>query len=177
MALEISVSLYHRDHFSTGRNRQVFGYEAFHWGIVVGPPGEQEGRVYDAYDTTDTSVLDPVTFRMTNPTMDWILRSKEGVNPALSVKLIGRVVIGTAPAHVTKADLKELFSQVPKPVKNTDPQQSCVTWVVRAIEALQKQGWIHEFDIAQFKDWVLAYADEVHSKDGSRRGKLETYQK
>jgi hypothetical protein len=56
-----------------------------------------------------------------------------------------------------------------------DPQQSCVTWVVNAIRALQKQGWAWEFELDQFKDWALSYADERMRGSDSRESSVKNY--
>ncbi|RSM18746.1 hypothetical protein CDV31_002466 [Fusarium ambrosium] len=110
----VALALHHRDNFSRGRSRKIFGYEAYHWGIIVMPEPSQ-GRDCDAYDATDASEIDPVTFRMNNPTMDWWFRVKENIDPTLSTKLIGRIVIGQVPDGVSSADLRSLFEGVDLP--------------------------------------------------------------
>ncbi|GAB0137871.1 hypothetical protein EsDP_00006124 [Epichloe bromicola] len=75
----VTIALYSRDHFSRGNARQIFGHEAYHWGIVIMPQRSQ-GRDCQAFEATDASDIDPVTFRMTNPTMDWWFRVKENVD-------------------------------------------------------------------------------------------------
>lgn len=164
---KIAVSLYHRDHLSEGKNRQIFGFEAYHWAILV-MPMESRGPDCDAYDATDASFIDPVTFRMHNPAMDWRFRDRYKVDPEKSSKLIGRIVIGTVEDTSTIA-LKALFSQVPLPVKNTHPQQSCVTWVVDAIVSLQKNGLLPAFDVDEFKEKALRYADQVYGRHDLRK--------
>lgn len=159
MADLIAVGLHHRDHFSQGSARRTFGYEAFHWAIVVMPEGNHD-RGCRSFDATDTSDIDPTTFRMRNPTMDWWFRVDENFDPALNVKLLGRTVIGRLPEGVSSTELRDFFAKVPLPVKNTHPQQSCVTWAVDAIQALQEQGWVRKFQLDQFKDWAVSYADE-----------------
>jgi hypothetical protein len=169
--LEIAVSFYDRDHYSRGRNRQIFGYEAYHWAVMVVPKGNK-GRTCKAYDTTDASEYDPVTHRLTNPTMEWKFRTKT-VDPKLSKKLLGCVVIGTAPPGVSFDDLDAFFASIPMPQKNKDPQQSCVTWAVNALVRMQEKGWVAAFDIDRFKDWALAYADEMRRKQDEDPGEKE----
>lgn len=171
MARLVAVALYHRDHFSEGNMRRVFGYEAYHWSILITPEVSQ-GRDCSAFDATDATEIDPVTFRMRNPTMDWWFRAMDHVDPALSSKLLGRIVIGQVPNEVSSSELRELFQRVPLPVRNQNPQQSCVTWAVNAIRALQRQGWVWEFELDQFKDWALAYADERMRGVNSREPKV-----
>ncbi|KAK3185935.1 hypothetical protein K4F52_005390 [Lecanicillium sp. MT-2017a] len=154
----IGVSLYDRDRFSRGHSRKVFGYEAYHWAIII-MPETGRGRKSRVFDATDKAEMDPVTFRLDNPTMDWWFREKNDVDPDLSVKLLGRLVIGKVPSGVSGDEISELFEAVPLPVKNTHPQQSCVTWVVDAIRAMQEKGWVAAFDLDKFKDAALAYAD------------------
>lgn len=157
---QISVSLFHRDAFSQGQNRQNFGYNAYHWGIlVIAKDGQEE--TCDAYDATDSSEIDKVTWRMTNPNMDWFFRARMEIDlSALGDKLLGHIVIGVASGDASSADLQELFRRVSVPVKNTYPQQSCVTWVMDAILALQKNGLIPSFDTNVFKDRAIYYADQ-----------------
>lgn len=155
-----AVGIFLRDHFSRGNSRKTFGYAAFHWGIILMPESDPNGeQAYSSFDATDATELDPVTFRMTNPTMDWWFRVREEVDPTAPSKLIGRV-IGKVPGDVSSTDVKEYLEKVPLPVKNTHPQQSCVTWAADAISALQKQDWAQQFDVGQFQDEALAYGDE-----------------
>lgn len=170
----VAVALYHRDHFSRGNARRIFGYEAYHWAIIVMPQVSQ-GRDCSAFDATDASEIDPVTFRMRNPTMDWWFRVKENVDPALSAKLLGRIVIGQLPDGMSSAELRDFFGRVRLPGKNTNPQQSCVTWAVDAIRALQRQGWVGEFELDQFKDWALSYADDRMKGRDSREPSVRYY--
>lgn len=115
------------------------------------------------FEATDASTIDPITFRMKNPTMDWWLRTKEDTDnddPALGAKLLGRIVIGKLPDGVSSADLRDFFERVPLPVRNMHPQQSCVTWAVGAIRDLQRRGWVEDFELDGFKDLALSYADD-----------------
>ncbi|KAK4153917.1 hypothetical protein C8A00DRAFT_14897, partial [Chaetomidium leptoderma] len=174
MARLVTVALYHRGDFSRGHMRGVFGYEAYHWGILVTPEVSQ-GRDCYSFDATDASEIDPVTFSLRNPTMDWWFRGRDHVDPALSSKLLGRIVIGQVPDEVLNTELRDFFKQVPLPVRNKDPQQSCVTWVVNAIRALQMQGWAGEFELDQFKDWALSYADDRMRGLDSKEPKVAHY--
>lgn len=171
--LQIAVALYHRDHFSEGHWRQVYGYEAYHWGILV-IPEQTRGRDYWAFETTDATEINPVTFRMNNPTMAWWLRSQK-VDPELSGKMLGMVTLGQTPDGLSFPEMDDIMHGVPLPVKNMNPQQSCVTWVENAIRTLQSRGWIGECDINQFKDWALAYADERMKGEHSRQPKIVQY--
>lgn len=138
-------------------------------------PETSKGRDCNAYEATDSSEIDPITFRMKNPRMDWWYHEKENINPELSSKLIGRIVFGQIPEDVLNPELHEFFIGIPLPVKNTNPQQSCVTWTVNAILALQKKNWAGTFDIEAFKDWALAYADDRMKGSGSTQPKVVTY--
>lgn len=170
----VTVALYDRDNFSRGNTRQVFGYEAFHWGIVLTPEVSQ-GRDCASYEATDANTLDPVTFRMNNPSMNWWFRERKNINPTLSTKIIGRIVVGRVPDGVSGSEISELFKNVPLPIKNTDPQQSCVTWTMDAVQALQDKGWARGFDLAQFKDFALAFADERLKGAESKQAEVIQY--
>ncbi|KAK9434690.1 hypothetical protein VB005_09472 [Metarhizium brunneum] len=174
MARLATVALYHRDTLSKGHSRRVFGYDAFHWGMMV-MPENSHGRDCNAYEATDASEIDPVTFRMNNPHMNWWFRPKENIDPELSSKLIGRIVIGHIPEDVLNPELEEFFASIPLPAKNTNPQQSCVTWTVNVILALQRRNWAWSFDIEPFKDWALAYADDRMKVTSSTQPKVVTY--
>ncbi|KAJ4308457.1 hypothetical protein N0V84_012092 [Fusarium piperis] len=170
----VALALHHRDNFSRGRSRKMFGYEAYHWGIII-MPEDSHGRDCSAFDATDASEIDPVTFRLENPTMDWWFRVKENVDPALSTKLIGRIVIGQIPDEVSSAELRGFFEKIELPIKNRDPQQSCVTWALNAVQALQRQGWAWDFELDQFKDAALSYADERMKRENSSEPSIKYY--
>ncbi|KAK0388002.1 hypothetical protein NLU13_4246 [Sarocladium strictum] len=159
MSRLIAVALYHRDHFSQGSARRAFGPGAYHWAIVVMSPEGEAGdrRVFDA---TDASNIDPTTFRLINPAMDWWFRAQETEDPSLAAKLMGHLIIGEVPLDVPMDELKHFFAKVPLPVKDSDPQENSVTWVAKAIQALQRQGWVPELDLEQLKSSAVAYADE-----------------
>lgn len=169
-----TLALHHRDNFSQGNSRRVFGYEAYHWSIIIMPDTSRE-RDWYVFDATDRSEIDPITFRMNNPTMDWWFRAKSTMDPAVSAKFLGCIVIGQVPDGASFDEFESFFSNVPLPVKNTHPQQSCVTWAVDAIRALQGQGWAQAFELGQFKDWALAYADERMKGSDSTEPKLRYY--
>ena len=151
--------MYHREGYSTGRNRQILGYEAFHWGILVMPrEGEAE---YDAYDATDRNEIDPRTFRMENPNLDWWFDAKEGiVDTSRGGRLIGRITIGVVPDGTSSCDVRKFLKEVPLPERNQTPQQSCVTWVGNAIRALHEIGWIDRFSVEIFMKGALSYGDD-----------------
>lgn len=167
--MSLAVGIYHRDRFSSGNSRRVFGYGAFHWGILFIPsfgssnPSSSlsfstESEEYYAYDSTDATALDPVTFRVVNPSMDWWFRSKK-VTPDESTKLIGRIIL-TTNSDLAGDDVQAALKSVPLPVKNTHPQQNCVTWTEDALKEMQDKEWVAQFDVAEFKDWALSKADE-----------------
>ncbi|KAF4456872.1 hypothetical protein F53441_1083 [Fusarium austroafricanum] len=170
----VTVALYDRGDFSRGDKRRIFGYEAYHWGIIV-MPETAEGPVCHAYSATDASEIDPVTFRMNNPTMGWWLRQDNNMDPDLDTKLFGRIIIGQLPDEVSTVQLNDLFESIPLPVKNTHPQQSCVTWLVDAICALQRLAWLPEFDIGHFQDWALLYGDERIKGESSTEPSIVSY--
>ncbi|KAL2201715.1 hypothetical protein CC79DRAFT_1338455 [Sarocladium strictum] len=155
----LAVALYHRDHFSQGNARRAFGPGAYHWSIVVMPREGDHGdrRVFDA---TDASNIDPATFRLINPAMDWWFRVQESEEPSLAAKLMGHLIIGQVPKGVSMDELKDFFASVPLPVKDSNPQENCVTWVIKAIQALQKQGWVPELDYQEFIDAAISFADQ-----------------
>lgn len=163
-----AISLFHRDHLSHGKNRQVLGFEAYHWGIIV-VPGSNESPNCEAYDATDASEIDPVTWRMSNPTMDWWLRIRPAFSLDAEEKFLGYVIIGNVPDETSGSSLKQLFETVPLPVKNTHPQQSCVTWAVDAVLELQKRGLVGIFDVNELKNFVLAFADGRSEAQESRK--------
>ncbi|KYK56532.1 hypothetical protein DCS_03532 [Drechmeria coniospora] len=171
----VSVALHHRDRFSEECFRKTLGYQSYHWGIII-MPQEGQGQLCHTFEATDASEIDPVTFRLQNPTMDWWMRSRLDVHLELSGKLLGRIVIGQVPEEMSTADLKDVFDKVPLPVKDTHPQQSCVTWAVDAIRHLQRLGWVSEFQLDQFMDSALAYGHDRMLKDGkSTEPKVKYY--
>ncbi|OAR00394.1 hypothetical protein LLEC1_06872 [Akanthomyces lecanii] len=175
--LLVTLALYHRDSLSHGSSRRIFGYEAYHWGLLFTPtsaiPAAAAAPLY-SFDATDASDIDPVTFRLGNPSMDWWLRAE--TRPAPNPKLLGQLIVGTLPSdddNLAGGDggwfgrLEAVLEEVPLPEKNTHPQQSCVTWAVAAVGRMQAQGWVPAFDLQVFKDAALAYADARLKEDAA----------
>jgi hypothetical protein len=154
----VIVTIHHRDELSLGHHRERLGHEAFHWGILIAPK-KSRGSDCNAYDVSDGVTPDPESRQDLNPERDWLFRSKEQVDPTRSGRLIGRVLIGKVPNRITDAEIKNILAAVPLPVKNAAPAQSCVTWVLAAIRALQDAGIARQFDVNQFIAWALTYAD------------------
>ncbi|OAA43643.1 hypothetical protein NOR_04218 [Metarhizium rileyi] len=138
-------------------------------------PQQSRGRDCISFEATDASTIEPVTFRVSNPTMDWWFRVREDIDPEKSSKLLGRIVIGQLPHGVSIAELRGLLERVPLPVKNTHPQQSCVTWAMDVIRTLQGEGWVWDFELDPFKDSALSYADERLKGSTSREQKVKYY--
>lgn len=143
---------------SKGRLRKIFGFEAYHWAILIKPEGDGQDHCC-IYDATDTSTIDPQTMRMINPTMDWWFRPRVDVDPVPDSKILGYLVIGCLPDNLTLDEITAFFQSVPLPARNTNPQQSCVTWVIDAIQHLQDKSWVEQFPLDDFKEEVLRYAD------------------
>ncbi|KAM3523983.1 hypothetical protein NHJ13051_004786 [Beauveria bassiana] len=175
MAQLVTLTLYDRGDLSQGRMRSVFGHKAYHWGVLIVPKEKRPGRVAHAFEATDASVIDPVTFRMTNPSMEWRYNARLGVDPELSHKLLGQLVVGEIPDGAAPKALDTFFAAVPLPVRNTEPQQGCVTWSINALRALQKRGWAWDFDLDVFKDDALAYADDRIKGMDATEPKLKYY--
>ncbi|KAM3483809.1 hypothetical protein MY8738_002859 [Beauveria namnaoensis] len=171
----VTLTLYDRGDLSQGRMRSVFGHKAYHWGVLIVPKEKRPGRVAHAFEATDASAIDPVTFRMTNPSMEWRYNARLDVDPELSQKLLGQLVVGEIPDGAAPKALDTFFEAVPLPVRNTEPQQGCVTWSINALRALQKRGWAWDFDLDVFKDDALAYADDRIKGNDATEPKLKYY--
>ncbi|KAM3527362.1 hypothetical protein MY4038_006412 [Beauveria bassiana] len=171
----VTLTLYDRGDLSQGRMRSVFGHKAYHWGVLIVPKEKRPGRVAHAFEATDASVIDPVTFRMTNPSMEWRYNARLGVDPELSQKLLGQLIVGEIPDGAAPKALDTFFEAVPLPVRNTEQQQGCVTWSINALRALQKRGWAWDFDLDVFKDDALAYADDRIKGMDATEPKLKYY--
>ncbi|KAM5349299.1 hypothetical protein ACJ41O_005806 [Fusarium nematophilum] len=158
----VVIALYHRDRFSLGDNRTRLGYEAYHWGIIIMPKHPINGRHLDcnAYDATDIAVIDPKTRRDLNPNLDWFFRPQHHIDPSATGRLIGRIIVGKLPKHISDSTVDALLAEVPLPTKNASPPQSCVTWALGALSVLQASGLAWSFDVGQFQDWALAYGDQ-----------------
>ncbi|CAG9954818.1 unnamed protein product [Clonostachys rosea f. rosea IK726] len=126
------------------------------------PKHPREGHrlpLSSAYDATDILVIDPETHEDLNPNLDWFFRTQHDIDPSATGQLIGRIIVGKLPNHVSKSNLDTLLADVPLPAKDASPPQSCVTWALAALSALQNAGLAWTFDIESFKDWALAYGD------------------
>ena len=152
----IAAALYRRDPISSDpRTRRLYKHEAYHWGILI-----IQGDVYDEYEATDRNNIDPVTFRQENPAQKWFLHTGQSVDPSRNGQLLGRIIIGSIPSNKSKDDVKTLLDKVPLPIRNQAPQQSCVTWVANAIRTFHEAQFVPEFDVGEFLDWGLSYADK-----------------
>lgn len=155
--MEIAVALYRRDPISTDpRRREIYKHEAYHWGILI----ITSGRCYDAYDATDRNAMNPITFRQENPHGNWWFHARQDVDPSRSGKFLGYIVIGTVPSAQTRDDVKLFLEKVPLPKKNSNPQESCVTWVGNAIRKFRDAYCVADFRVGTFLDWALMYADQ-----------------
>lgn len=157
----IALALFHRDHLSRGKNRQMLGYEALHWGIFVIPVNDEiSPQACEAFDATDAAEIDPATWRMSNPTMDWWLRIRPVEDIELYDKLLGYIILGEISRQVPIADLRQSLKDVPLPIKNMHPQQSCVTWAVQVVLSFQEKGWLPKFEVKDVKEFAVAFADK-----------------
>ncbi|KAF2789405.1 hypothetical protein K505DRAFT_253434 [Melanomma pulvis-pyrius CBS 109.77] len=154
----VYVSIHHRDELSLGENRVRLGYEAFHWGILITPKSSR-GPDSLAFDIFDVAVLDPISRQDTNPNRNWIFRPKTRVDSMRSGRLLGRVLIGKVPNNTTDVQIQSVLATVPVPVNGATPQQSCVTWTLAAVAALQNAGLARQFDVSQFTALANSYAD------------------
>lgn len=158
----VYVALSRRDERSQKHSLQAFGHGSYHWAILVGPEGDT-GNVCQSYDATDAAPFDPVTFRIVNPEMKWRFQHKLEVDPELSARILGRIAIGQLPDDMSDDSTKAFFEALPLPVKNQNPQQNCVTWVMSAIRALQAKGWVPGFDLDEFKTCAFSYGDRRYA--------------
>jgi hypothetical protein len=155
----VTVSIDHRDKFSLGDNRNRLGHCAFHWGILI-LPKKQKGADSKTYDASDGSMPDPLTRQELNPNHDWRFRYRMSVNPWISGRLLGRIMVGKVPANVTDDEIEAVLRKIPLPVKNADPEQNCHTWILTAIQEMQKNGLAEAFDMEEFNAKALELADE-----------------
>lgn len=155
---QVFVSLHHRDALSVGNNRQRLGHAAFHWGILICPKSSNRADCY-AFDVSDGIVLDSVHRVNLNPEGNWLFREKQ-VDPKMSVRRLGRVMIGKVPNEVTYAEIHDLLGAILLPQKGAVPEQNCVTWTKAAICELQKNRLAEQFDLDRFMNESLAFADQ-----------------
>lgn len=158
----IVIALYHRNRLSLGENRVNLNHSAYHWGILIKPKlPDADGRVAcNAYDATDMSVTDPVNHVDLNPNHDWFFRAQNQIDPNAQGRLIGCIIVGKLPKHLSDATVEEMLRDVALPVKDASPRESCVTWALEALSAFQREEWAWQFDTDEFKDWALNYGDQ-----------------
>lgn len=152
----VIITIHHRDESSLGANRQNLGLAAYHWGVLI-QPKTPKGADSSAYDVSDASIPDNVNRRDLNPGHDWHFRPKHRVNPVMSGRLLGRVMIGKVPPRFTEGAIEALLREVPLPIKNV---QNCVTWIVAAIKLMQQRGLAEAFDVNQFMTKSLDLGDK-----------------
>ncbi|KAJ6160089.1 hypothetical protein N7497_004626 [Penicillium chrysogenum] len=69
-------------------------------------------------------------------------------------------MIGKVPNEVTYAQINGLLAAIPLPQKGALRVQNCVTWTKDAIWKLQENGLVEKFDVGQFMDDSLDFADK-----------------
>lgn len=164
----VVVALYHRNKLSIGDNRTRLGYEAYHWGILIMPKASSgDDLICNAFDATDMVVVDPETRQNLNPNHDWFFRAQHDIDPAATGRMVGCIIVGKLPKNVSDSTIESLLGEVPLPVMNASPPQSCVTWALGALSSLQDAGLAWKFDVGTFQDWVLAYGDQCMTHLGS----------
>ncbi|GAB7339346.1 hypothetical protein MBLNU457_5991t1 [Dothideomycetes sp. NU457] len=154
----VTVSIYHRGRLSLGEHRTRLDHNAYHWGILITPKTFTGGQC-QAYDVSDAFRRDPDTLRDMNPERKWYFRAKVKIDPAKEPALLGRVVIGKLANSITDKEIKDVLSKVPLPDEDKTKGESCVTWCLNAVEAMQKAGMIKLFDIEAFRRTALEKAD------------------
>ena len=69
-------------------------------------------------------------------------------------------MIGKAdPKTATQGQITALLHHIPVP-EHGDGEESCVTWTHDAITELQRYGLAESFDVEEFMEHALAYADQ-----------------
>ncbi|KAH9987338.1 hypothetical protein F4779DRAFT_285834 [Xylariaceae sp. FL0662B] len=169
---KICVALYDRGQWSRGRQRQVQGLMAYHWGILV-KPEQSTGPDCWSFEATDDNILDTTTYRYNNPTMDWWFKNRSDADPMRSSRLVVLVKIGQTPEGLSFEGMKDILKTVPMPLRHQVEQQSCVTWVENAISTLQSYGYVPEFAIPAFMERAIGHADSY--LDRRRRGATVEY--
>ncbi|PGG99555.1 hypothetical protein AJ79_08492 [Helicocarpus griseus UAMH5409] len=152
------VTIHYRDEFSLGAHRQLFGHAAYHWGLLFSPK-KAKGRTSYTYDVSDAADPHPVTRVDRNPERNWVYRPRDKVDPALSTRLLGRVMIGKIPNNVSYSRIQAILNTVPL-LRNGFQTENCVSWTRDAIGKLQKEGLAERFNIDNFMDDSLQWADE-----------------
>lgn len=94
-----------------------------------------------------------------NPERKWYFRTKVKIDPTKEPTLLGRVVIGKLANRITDEKIKDVLSTVSLPDEDKAKGESCVTWCLNAVEALQKAGMIKRFDVEAFRRTALEKAD------------------
>lgn len=133
-------------------------FNAYHWGILI-TPKTFKGAECQTYDVSDAFRLDPKASRDMNPERKWYFRVKTNVDPIKEPALLGRIVIGKLANKVTDDEIEDVLSKVPLPDEDKARGESCVTWCLNAVEALQGAGFVKRFDIEAFKTVALEKAD------------------
>lgn len=145
----IIVSLSHRGRLSLPPHREKLGLEAYHWGLLISPK-HSKGADCDSYDVSDAISVDDAD-------NNWRFRKRPMIDPLATGQLLGKIVIGKI--AVREENICALLREVPLPLKEIDPAQSCVTWTLDAIRALQRADVVSGFDVDRFAAWALEKGD------------------
>lgn len=167
----IFITLHPRGKNSLGENRTRLGYSAYHWGILISPKNKvthptsasqsptSPSALHTHFDVTDSLYADPVTGEVKE---NWRFRERGSPDPVMAFQILARVFVGKLDPAWGEADgVREKLSGIELPRKGVQGE-SCVSWAREAIGVLKKLGTLQaDFDIAQFMDTALRFADEI----------------
>lgn len=147
----IIVSLSHRGRLSLPPHRERLGLEAYHWGLLISPK-HSKGADVNSYDVSDAITVDDAD-------TNWRFRKRPIIDPLATGQLLGKIVIGKIAGNVSEERICALLREVPLPRREADPAQSCVTWTLDAVRALQRVDIVRCFDVDRFAVWALEMGD------------------
>ncbi|TKA23698.1 hypothetical protein B0A50_06534 [Salinomyces thailandicus] len=174
----ICIETFHRNELSIGEaNRQALKNDAYHWAVLVRPKDIDSLATCTSFDVTNGSRQIPASSgrnEETNPDGDWWFRRRHPVNPLATGQFLTAVVIGKLPENVLIKDVESVLESVPLPRKNYTPKESCSTWTVLAIIALQQAGYADQLDVDGIMRAAVLESNEV-MKHGPPKSKKKRF--
>lgn len=162
----VDVEVFHRDEISLDPANQVkLGYAIYHWAILIRPKDFRSIDACTSFDATNGVRLDPIRRIDVNKDNDWYFRVSYRVNPLASGRFLGAVTIGKLPKNVTAQQVEAVLSTVDLPRKGQSPEEDCSSWIMSALDALQKEGFTEAISAEEIMASAKALGDEV-MRDG-----------
>ena len=163
----VYVALHFRAHITSDPQlRKEFGYAAYHWAIHI---EAKDGENCHAFDVKKGDYYPNIP-----GSSAWQYNSLSLTRK--NQTLLCQIMIGKLPPTFNPQQVGEMLNEasIPLPRDDTNPTESCVSWIRQAIQVLQQRGCAENLNIEKLMNFALQKADLCYKKNpqlttGSRR--------